>query len=137
MSKQPERKLTEEDKKRIVVTDGVYAQALEIEALDKHLGDLREDLLDVQGQMMVLQARAQRLQGNRDEIRAQFWNAIRADYKPWFREMSEADLTITYSRAEDPESGLDAIWLRAVNLQEEAIRQIFRNFDMGSHGPRE
>jgi hypothetical protein len=130
-----ERKLNKEDKERLVVTPGVYSQAMEIESLDKRLGDLREDLLDLNGQMLVLQARANKLMGERDEIRANFWNAIRGDYRPWFREMTEAGLTVTYSRTREPETDAEGIVLRAVNLQEEAIRQIFRNFDMGNNGP--
>jgi hypothetical protein len=130
-----EKQLSKEDRERLVVTPGVYDQAMEVEALDKRLGDLREDLLDLNGQMLVLQARANRLVGERDEIRANFWNTIRGDYRAWFREMSEAGLTVTYLRTREPETDAEAIMLRAVNLQEEAIRQIFRNFDMGPNGP--
>jgi hypothetical protein len=131
-----EKQLSKEDRERLVVTPGVYDQAMEVEALDKRLGDLREDLLDLNGQMLVLQARANKLMGERDEIRANFWNTIRGDYRPWFREMSEAGLTVTYLRTREPETDAEAIMLRAVNLQEEAIRQIFRNFDMGgNNGP--
>jgi hypothetical protein len=51
--------------------------------------------------------------------------------------MSEAGLTVTYKRTKDPETEADMIMLKAVNLHEEAIRQIFRNFDLGPNGRNE
>lgn len=131
-----ENKLTPEDRQRLVLTEGAHDQALEIESLDKKLGDLREDILDVNGQMAVLKARAQKLQGERDEIRADFWNRIRADHRQWFREMSEAGFVIIYSRPKDPNTGEElGVMIRAANPNEEMIRQIFRNLGHDSeHG---
>lgn len=125
-----ENSYSQEDRQKLVITEGVHDQALHLEALDKKLGDMREEMEDLGGQMQLLQARLLKIQGERDEVRAEFWTKIRSDYRPFFREMTEAGFQIVYSRPKDKDTGQElGVMIRAVNPQEEAIRQIFRNFD--------
>lgn len=122
-----------EDRKKLVITENAVTWALDMESLDKQLRDLAEEMIDIEEMQQVLAAKIKIVQGKRDSIRAQFWKNIRADEKPWFRKMSEADLQIVYKRVKNPElSNQSQIELTAIDPNEEAykaIKRIFRQQD--------
>jgi hypothetical protein len=133
MADEDKEQIAPEDRKKLIITDGAVDMALEMETLDKQMGDIHEDMLDVREVMETLAAKRKQVEGKRDEIRAQFWKSIRADEKPWFRRMSEAGLQIMYKRVKNAElDGQSQIELHAFNNQDEAfkaIRRIFRRDD--------
>jgi hypothetical protein len=117
-----------EDRKKLVLTEGALEMALEMESVDKQMGDVREDMLDLREMQEALQAKSKQLEGKRDEIRAKFWKNIRADEKAWFRRMSESGLHIHYKRVKNPEINASQIELNAVDGADEALTAINRIF---------
>jgi hypothetical protein len=125
-----EEEIKEKDRKKFVLTDGVVGMALEMESLDKQVGDVREDMIDLGEMMLEHAAKIKQIEGRRDEIRARFWKLIRKDEKEWFRTMSEGGLQIAYKRVKNPEIGASQIELRAVEGEAlKTIRRIFRRED--------
>lgn len=124
--------ISKEDRTKLVIIEGVLGQALEMESLDKKMGDIREEMIDLNEVHLSLAAKRKRLEGERDEIRAAFWKTIRHDDKEWFRRMSEAGLQIIYRRVKEPETGASQIQIEAVDGTDEAfkaIKRIFRRED--------
>jgi hypothetical protein len=117
-----------EDRKKLVLTEGVLNMALEMETVDKQMGDVREDIIDYRELAEEKAAKMKQLEGKRDEIRAAFWKKIRAEEKTWFRQMSEAGLIIMYKRVKNRELGVSQIELHAVDEADEAIRAVRRIF---------
>lgn len=124
----PNEEVSQEERKKSVITEGALDLALEMESIDKKIIDIYEEMRDVDEMMQELAAKRKQLEGKRDAIRAKFWKSIRADERGWFRRMMEAGLVVTYKRVKNPDTDLPQIELTAFSAEDEAYKQLRRIF---------